>query len=394
MIVYECGVDDSLTFSKLREMANYDRLEYIMSKSSDEMYTKNLRRWMIPFLQQCEQKEPMAYNQLLRDFILTKARSDLTLVLKIFEASKPNASSPVIQSQTELMSLVLDSLYICERNDQLDLAIKIFECLPLWSRDPTKESQEAVRLNKQVDQLEQHISAAKILQAHGISKTLASIKDSESNPEEAKSLMVKLTRLAGRRSIPLRDIEWHKLHEDVLSLQRKVYHCVSQSVCHEIFVESLMCSGRQETIHLAGQMLERNSVESKPNRAAKGTGMDKVPYSKAVELVLSAAKEYFDSSANLSDPCMDLARSCLNLILDAPQPIQEELDLIASLALLDEFGVAVLPLQVRLSKNKLELVQKAVTTKPTSYKQTQRVSKSEIDHLLVPHFIFDVTIIF
>lgn len=41
-------------------------------------------------------------------------------------------------------------------------------------------------------------------------------------------------------------------------------------------------------------------------------------------------------------------RACLNLILDAPQSVQEELDLIASLALLDEFGVAVLPLQGKL----------------------------------------------
>lgn len=38
-------------------------------------------------------------------------------------------------------------------------------------------------------------------------------------------------------------------------------------------------------------------------------------------------------------------RSCLNLIQDNPEKIQEEQDLIASLALLDEFGVKMLPLQ-------------------------------------------------
>ncbi|BFY98427.1 hypothetical protein BsWGS_01467 [Bradybaena similaris] len=378
LMVYECGVDDSLTFDTLQEMADYDRLEYIMSQSSEEMYAKNIRRWMVPFLQRCEQRQPMAYSRLLRDFILTKSRNDLTLVLKIFEASKPNVPSPVIHSEIELMTLVMDSLYSCERSDQLDLAIKIFECLPISKHD--KESQECMRLHKQVDRLEQHISAAKILHGHGINKTLASIKESENNPEEAKSLFTKLTRLASKRPLPLSDLEWHKLHEDVMSLQSKVYHCIAQSVCHEIFVESLMCSGRQETIHLAGQMLERSSVTTKPNQLPKVASTDKVPYSRAVELVLCSAKEYFDSSANLNDPCMDLARSCLNLILDSPQPIQEELDLIASLALLDEFGVPVLPLQVRLSKNRLELVAKAVTTKPTSYKQTQRLLR--LGHLL------------
>lgn len=75
----------------------------------------------------------------------------------------------------------------------------------------------------------------------------------------------------------------------------------------------------------------------------------KVPYDRAVELVISAAREYFNSSANLMDPCMELARACLNLMRDTPLPpsIQEELDLIGSLALLDDFSVSVLPLQGR-----------------------------------------------
>lgn len=57
------------------------------------MYIKNLHRWMVPFLQRCEKKEPGAYNRLLRDFVLTKAKNDLTFVLKIFEASKPSVSN-------------------------------------------------------------------------------------------------------------------------------------------------------------------------------------------------------------------------------------------------------------------------------------------------------------
>ena len=36
--------------------------------------------------------------------------------------------------------------------------------------------------------------------------------------------------------------------------------------------------------------------------------VDRVTYARAVELVLSAASEYFNSSANLADSNMDLAR--------------------------------------------------------------------------------------
>ncbi|XP_012940751.1 neuroblastoma-amplified sequence [Aplysia californica] len=373
MMVYDCGVDGSLTFARLKEMADYDRLELFMSQSSEEMCAKNLRRWTVPYLLRCEQREPGAYDRLLRDFILTRARNDLSSVLKIFEESKASVSAPVIRTATELMSLVLDTLYSCERDDQLHVATEIFKCLPAHHSDGSSESPESLRLHKQADQLEYHLSAAKIFEENNMKMTLAYIKSAENDPEESRSLMVKLTRLAGKRSLPLTEMEWHKLHDSVMLLQNKVFRCVSRNVCHEIFVESLMCSSRQDTIRLAGTMLERSCTETKASRSQRGTSLDKVTYSRAVELTLSAAREYFDSSANLNDPCMDLARSCLNLILDAPQPIQAELDLIASLALLEEFGVAILPLQVRLSTNRLELVKKAVSSKPTSYKQTQRL---------------------
>ena len=66
-------------------------------------------------------------------------------------------------------------------------------------------------------------------------------------------------------------------------------------------------------------------------------------------------------------------RSCLNLIQDSPARIQEENDLIASLSLLEEFGVKILPLQVRLCKDRLALVKDAVQSKPGAYKQKQKV---------------------
>ncbi|KAL0164778.1 hypothetical protein M9458_040531, partial [Cirrhinus mrigala] len=40
----------------------------------------------------------------------------------------------------------------------------------------------------------------------------------------------------------------------------------------------------------------------------RGKAHARVSYSRSVELVLAAACEYFNSSATLSDPCMNLAR--------------------------------------------------------------------------------------
>ncbi|VDI84096.1 neuroblastoma-amplified sequence, partial [Mytilus galloprovincialis] len=88
MLVYDCYVDENLTFDELQKMADYDKLELIMSKATTEMYTKCLHKWLVPFLQQCEHRQPGTFTSLLRDYIVTKAKTDLTLPTKIFEASK------------------------------------------------------------------------------------------------------------------------------------------------------------------------------------------------------------------------------------------------------------------------------------------------------------------
>ena len=56
------------------------------------MYAKNARRWLVPVLQRCEAREPGAYRRLLHEFLLTRARSDLVVPLKVFQTSKAGVS--------------------------------------------------------------------------------------------------------------------------------------------------------------------------------------------------------------------------------------------------------------------------------------------------------------
>ncbi|KAL4228277.1 hypothetical protein ACF0H5_013708 [Mactra antiquata] len=165
-----------------------------------------------------------------------------------------------------------------------------------------------------------------------------------------------------------------------MQLQNKVYRCVSPSLVHSIFVESLLCSSNICYIQLAGHMVERSEAESNKPSPIIYNMQTRVPYLKSVELILSSAREYFNSAANLTDSCMDLARSCLNLIQDNPESIQEEHDLISSLSVLEDFGVTILPLQVRLCKDRLGLIQKAVDNRSQAYRQTQKLLR--LGHLL------------
>ena len=55
-------------------------------------------------------------------------------------------------------------------------------------------------------------------------------------------------------------------------------------------------------------MLEASEPDYPPSDRDDTPLLHKVAYPQAVDLVLSAAQEYFNSSAALTDNCMELAR--------------------------------------------------------------------------------------
>nr|CAD7425182.1 unnamed protein product [Timema monikensis] len=166
----------------------------------------------------------------------------------------------------------------------------------------------------------------------------------------------------------------------------------------QIYVSTLLSSGSAANIKATGDILQCREV---------GDYSKKVPFTRAVALVLQAATEYFDSAGDLLDPAMELARLCLHLILDEHEEIQEKLDLISSLQFLSDFGLTLLPLQVgvivvvvvviiiiiiiiiiinnnnnnclqetvRLCDDRMRLIEACVRNKPKAYRQCVRLLK-------------------
>ena len=96
-------------------------------------------------------------------------------------------------------------------------------------------------------------------------------------------------------------------------LQCREYKCMGWCCVlpPQIFVQSLLCSGKPQNIQLAAKMVERSSdgPASLPHWGASGTAhRHSVDYEKALQLVLSSATEYFNSAAHLTDQPMELAR--------------------------------------------------------------------------------------
>ncbi|KAJ8355654.1 hypothetical protein SKAU_G00184480 [Synaphobranchus kaupii] len=189
-------------------------------------------------------------------------------------------------------------------------------------------------------------NVAEVLEKHGLQKPISYVRNSQSSREEAYQLMVKLTRHTGRKNPPVSETLWKGL------LQDPPGHAA----------ERLHLPGAR---HLPSDLHGEPAVlESSGEHSAGGSD------DASVELVLASAREYFNSSTSLTDDCMILARSCLQLISDCPTEIQEELDLINALSQLEEFGVKILPLQVRLRTDRLTLMEECIRECPTAYKQS------------------------
>ncbi|XP_042740699.1 neuroblastoma-amplified sequence isoform X2 [Lagopus leucura] len=370
-IVYETDGDRTLTLKELVEMKDIEKLRLLMKNSSDEKYVKNTYQWMIPFLHRCENQSPGLANSLFKEYLVTLAKEDLTLPLKIFQNSKPACQQKIIPEQDQLMITALECIYSCERDDQLALCYDILECLPQRGYGP--ETDKTSSLHDAVDELERILSVSELLEKHGLQKPVSFVKDTKDNAEEARKLMVRLTRHTGRKQPSVNEMQWKELLQDMLDMQQKVYTCLQTDACYEIFTESLLCSSSIDNIHLAGQMMHCSIWSVDQPVSSKGKPQYRVSYTRSIELVLAASREYFNSSTSLTDSCMDLARCCLQLIVDCPSAIQEELDLIRALGYLEEFGVKILPLQVRLCSDRLGLIKNCLSQLPTNYKQSAKL---------------------
>uniref|UniRef100_A0A8D3CQG5 NBAS subunit of NRZ tethering complex n=1 Tax=Scophthalmus maximus TaxID=52904 RepID=A0A8D3CQG5_SCOMX len=370
-LVYETSCELNLTLKDLQQLSDIDKLRLLMNNSGTERFVKDAFQWMVPFLHRCEGQTEGSAKSLLREYLVSQAQQDLTLPLVIFQHSRPDCQQKIIGDPDQLMAVALESIYSCERDDQLSLCYDILECLPQRGYGP--ETDMTASLHDQVDKLEKHLSVVEVLEKHGLQKPISYVKNSQNSEEEAHQLMVKLCRHTGRKNPPVSETVWRGLLQDLLDMQQNVYACLKPETCHQVFVESLLCSSRVENVRLAGQLMHCSKVSQDVpvNLSFRGKGYAlKVAYDNSVELVLAAAREYFNSSTTLTDPCMGLARACLQLISDNPPAIQEELDLISALCQLEDFYVSILPLQVRLRSDRLSLIDECIAHCSTAYKQS------------------------
>jgi hypothetical protein len=105
----------------------------------------------------------------------------------------------------------------------------------------------------------------------------------------------------------------------------------------------------------------------------------------AIRLVINSTQEYFNSASNYYDPDMDFARACLQLIdlnpnhishqeyVKLKQLLDNEYNLINAMKLINDFNLNLLPVQVRLNQNRIDIVKDILSKNKGAYAEYEKL---------------------
>ncbi|GAN05147.1 sec39-domain-containing protein [Mucor ambiguus] len=385
-----------------RQMSSYAILDGLLSTTNAANIVDDMLRLALPWLavakkrqqgrDQKEDNEFLLYRWLL-DPAVVDAHLDWCCV--VFEHSKPTIAveDRIIKDDLDLSRLVLAIVY--SGNGSMEYLVRLFECLPIFdeiddtSSDPTDmatiipsatsamaiflklQSVGAFGLTQMMDTLQNHLGSAETLARYNASVPLRWYLEDHS-VEVQRQLCVRMSSQAagGVESGGIkfdRDDDWRELLDDMLRLKgdgQGVFGKLEHAEILEIFFSSLLRCGR---FKLAKELI---------------LGSNKIiDITKAEHLVIDAEREFFDNatSGNMNSGSMKQAWECLK-ILPPTTEIKKEMDLIeATHSIIHEYkvqdrpGITLMPIQIRQSHNRLELISKLINNRTGMYQQHEQV---------------------
>ncbi|XP_048489086.1 NBAS subunit of NRZ tethering complex isoform X2 [Plutella xylostella] len=357
-LVYDIDLPD-VTLKQVQTSSPLEICQLLMKKKTPATFVSDLKSYVVPYLKRHEELTGRACVLGLADYLESVSEHDLSWILL------------VLQSPTEFQLDVRTHLDIAERcmmahkrSDQLD---KLCDLLATILKE-TDGSISPVELLRRLNEMERLLSICRVVWWRGVDLPAGDLRNQQFNPEKCKLTLTRMARsLAVGDNKPTQQ-DWEKLLKDILDIQANCN--VSKKVCYEIYGLALLTSGDAASIKLAANVLTCDA-----NVLRRGNNRHKVKYETTVELIIKAAREYFNSASSLTDPALDLAKCCLMLIQDGNPQIQEELDLIDSLQILSSFNVPILPIQVRLCEDKMQLVEQCLSTDPNAYLASHKLLK-------------------
>ncbi|CAG8473883.1 8152_t:CDS:10 [Acaulospora morrowiae] len=418
-LVYECypssNLGDSLmTLEKFETLSESEIVQTFLSQTNEKRIVNDIKQYILPFLKLLPArrvrqnsnnvKESAAENdpmELLYDYILDKFSSNAEWCCLLFEASKStmDIEDRIITSDEDLARVILACLYGNASTNELNIMTRMFECFPIFNVETSEihsitteinslqsftsyeflkifKTKDESQLQNIIDFLEIHLNAAEILSRYDHVLPLRWFIQSADNYTLQKQLCIKLTRkvninLESGKERFESDDEWHLLLEGMQKMRENgILGKISTEELYKDFISGLLSCGKfrlSQEILIPTDKPQPLSIEI------------------AEQLVIDASREFFDnaSSGNMYHGYMKMAYECLR-ILPVTDSIKYELELIEAAHILSEKkvcyqpGIPIHPMQIRLSQNRLDLIERLLNIHKTAYKEPQFIMELAI----------------
>ncbi|KAK2578040.1 hypothetical protein KPH14_008457 [Odynerus spinipes] len=356
-LIYKVYLDD-MSLDKLQKLNDLDKIKLLMTGSDENNFVDNIKTFVLPFIRRRNKYSGNnSEEDLLHSYLICISKDDLRLPVKFFEYLKQPSETDITSMMKDAVTTALDCIYACNDLDMYQKAKCILDAIP-------KDRYRKGKNNNLFEELERELESLKILNKYAVKTTVNSLHNNKNDPDAAKLLLTQMARSLNKLTPHPDEKQWAQLLNQMLEIHGMLFTCIDIEICFEICVSARLMSGDKSNIQNCVALIETKKNEQ---------SLLKVSYNKTVNLIIEASKEYFNSSKSLTDPSMELAKACLHLILDDNSLIREEYDLINSLQILNEFNIDILPLQVRLTQDKLKLIEECLNKRENVYKSRQRL---------------------
>ncbi|EKM61214.1 uncharacterized protein PHACADRAFT_134571 [Phanerochaete carnosa HHB-10118-sp] len=349
--------------------------------------------------------DPELPRRLLYGYIL---QAPLDIVAGVFEASKPTLppAQRLLRDDEDMARLALSCLYGSDKLDEWPTMSQIFECLPAWNitedEDVADEADTTMTslatylvpstsqprvtpadlyiffrplpltaLSRALDFLDVHLESGEIFSRWSVPTPLRWFLQSRDNVSEQRAWANRMAHRAGGTEDSLQSQEdWEWLLEDMLKLSgsgesglKGAFCLLGREEILRIFLSGLLSSGQ---FGVARNMLRSHG---------KILMLDPLAVE---EICLSVSQEFYDNatSGNYHFGDMKLAYECL----DVPRPSErilrekefiEATSRLCAYNLMSRPGIPITPIEIRLSKDRLSLVSRVLSSNGEAYKHVQ-----------------------
>ncbi|OJT04537.1 Neuroblastoma-amplified sequence [Trametes pubescens] len=409
----ETSAAEDWSLEMWRSMDPADIIRAYLAHTTEETVAHDIQRLVMPYLFVLESRAERAGKpdaslptRLLYDYILN---APLGIVAAIFEASKPTLPQGrrVIRDDEAMARLALACLYGSDRIDEWPTMSRIFECLPAWDT-PEEDGDEADEadttiaslgafvtpsatrpratpsdllifftplptssLSRALDVLDVHLESGEILARWSVPAPLRWFLQSNSNISEQRARANRMARRANASDDKLETQEdWEWLLEDMLKLSgsgesgsRSAFCLLSKDDIIRIFLSGLLSTGNFD---IAKKLLHSSSVQLS------------LDHQVVEDICLACSQEFYDNatSGNYHFGDMKLAYDCLDVPVPSERIIQEKefieaTSRLCSFNLTSRPGIPISPIEIRLTKDRLSLVSRVLSSNNDAYKHTE-----------------------